>query len=248
MPRLFMHYLAPKSEIAFSKIYMDLFAQGNAPAIKAHTDPELYANLSTHIQDYHAYFQEVGNPDEIKLIGFNSQGKILKKGRAKLVRVSLEYHFPNVQPSWFLATLYLYTEGDTTIVTDIETSSEEVSYKAKNDFVLRGRTFAHYAVLLCAALSFALCLGALILCLRDASLTGRRRIAWAIVTILGVCAWDLNWTTGELTSRWMVVGAMGGAYSRVGLYGPWTLTAYFPLGALIYLYGRTRKPQDKAGT
>ena len=64
------------------------------------------------------------------------------------------------------------------------------------DFTLGNKSAAHYLALLLTCASPVVCLVAFILCLRTPM--RRRKVWWALFTLIGVVTFQFNWTTGEV--------------------------------------------------
>jgi len=68
----------------------------------------------------------------------------------------------------------------------------------------------------------------------------RRKWLWLPFMFIGICQFSLNWTTGEFGFQPIHLHIPGvGAY-RPGLYGPWSLFASIPIGAIVFLIKRKR--------
>ena len=112
---------------------------------------------------------------------------------------------------------------------------EATSLAAENTFRLRGRGLAHYVVLLATVASVLFTLATAVWTWRTPM--PRRRLL-AFVALVGFGTVTLNWTTGQWAVQPANLLFFGGAITRVGWAGPWTVTCGLPLGACLALWRR----------
>lgn len=62
----------------------------------------------------------------------------------------------------------------------------------------------------------------------------KRKWLWAILSLIGVCTFTLNWTTGEVDIQPFMLNLVGAGVMRMGYLGffPWMLKFTLPVGAL----------------
>lgn len=118
-------------------------------------------------------------------------------------------------------------------VTGLRDSLEDM-----NRFTLLGKGLSQYFILILAvtfvAFSFYVC-G---LCIRTKS--GMKRWMWISLILVGVGRLTVNWTTGEWYFDVLAL-QIPCATARADLYGPWMISALFPLGALFFLNEQWRR-------
>jgi hypothetical protein len=109
------------------------------------------------------------------------------------------------------------------------------SLETQNRFTLVGKDAVHYTVLLAAVAAALLTLYSLVVCARSKPL--RRKWLWVLFILFGFGKAAVNWTTGEWGIAPLSV-QMFSASAVAPLYGPWTIAASLPLGALMFLFYR----------
>src|SRR5207253_8705599 len=102
-----------------------------------------------------------------------------------------------------------------------------------NGFTLRGKSLAHYSILVGASVTASLSLYAFVLCIRAKDI--KRKWLWAIFTLLGFGALTVNWSTGVVGLNPLVVNMFSAAVNRPGFEGPWFVSVSVPLGAILFL-------------
>lgn len=148
---------------------------------------------------------------------------------SRRLNLTFEYEF---ERAWLLANVATEERAGAKSIIGFNVYPRTQSLEAENRFVLAGKPAAHHAVLAVGAASLLVSMAALVACVRTRAL--RRRWAWGLVSLVGVSQFALNWTTGQwridaIAVHLPVVGAFA------PLYGPWTVTVAFPLGALVAL-------------
>ena len=113
---------------------------------------------------------------------------------------------------------------------------EALALERQNAFTLVGKPASAYIVL-CAALVAALfTVYTLVLCIRT-RLRGRRKWLWVLFIVIGFGKFAVNWTTGQWSfSPASVLLFSASAFAPI--YGPWTIVASVPLGAIVFLLRR----------
>lgn len=96
-------------------------------------------------------------------------------------------------------------------------------------FTLEGKSPVHYLVLLGAVLSAALCV------VTAVAAGVRRRWAWMIGCLFGVCQLSLNWTTSAIFFSPIHVALLGAGFLKgLGAADPWILSVAIPLPAILF--------------
>jgi hypothetical protein len=112
------------------------------------------------------------------------------------------------------------------------TAADRAAYDASVEaakFTLNGKSPVHYLVLLGAVLSATLCVA-------TAVVAGiRRRWAWMIGCLFGVCQLTLNWATGAIFFSPIHVSLLGAGFLKgLGAADPWFLSVAIPLPAILF--------------
>jgi hypothetical protein len=82
-----------------------------------------------------------------------------------------------------------------------------------------------------------LIIAAVVLCIRTP--VPKRKWLWILFILMGVVRFKLYWTDGNLS---IIPGLqlLGAGYVRIGLLGPWFLSASLPIGAIAFLLRRRK--------
>jgi drug/metabolite transporter (DMT)-like permease len=112
------------------------------------------------------------------------------------------------------------------------------SLESKNRFTLVGKSTIQYAVLVTAIAAVLITIYSLIVCAKTK--LSRRKWLWVLFILVGFGKIAVNWATGE----WGVAPfsvQLFSASAFAPLYGPWTIAASIPVGAIAFLiYKRSR--------
>ena len=57
---------------------------------------------------------------------------------------------------------------------------------------------------------------------------------WLFFILIGIGGYSINWTTGAEIYNLFSFGFLGGGFVSDGPYSPWKITAYLPLGAILF--------------
>jgi hypothetical protein len=168
----------------------------------------------------------------------------------RTANVAMEYQYASAK--WVLASAVLSGEPGQFRIVSFNIEPLPASLADLNAFRFKRKGAAHHVFLALTIATALLALYAFVACLRLKGL--RRKWLWAIVTLVAVSSFSLNWTTGETGFQPFWVTLLGWGVTRQGWLGPWILTFPLPVGALVFLL-RYRKGSDvraqinaKAGT
>lgn len=143
-----------------------------------------------------------------------------------------EYEYPD---KWLLINAAVKREGAAQTIIGLNVKPIDSSLEAINRFSLAGRSALQYVVLVAAVLVPLFCLYALVICIRT-PMRGRKW-PWILFILFGVCSLSINWTSGAWEFHSLSFLLLGASAVR-SPYGPWVLSAAFPLGAAWFLLRR----------
>jgi hypothetical protein len=153
-----------------------------------------------------------------------------------LHQIILEYRYRN---ELLLFNVVGREEGSQTSIMGMHARIIPGAALAANEFRLFNKGIPQYVILIMAILFPLFSLYVLVLCIR--SKIGARKWPWAIIILIGVFRFGVNWTTGEPTFRPLAIQFLSVSASAEP-YGPWTVYVSIPLGAILFLlaefYGR----------
>ena len=136
---------------------------------------------------------------------------------------------------WMIAEVVIVEQGDRREIAGIHAQMHDHSLEQVNGFTLGDKSPMHYVMLLLCCVSPLVCLTAFVLCLRTPM--RRRKVLWALFTLVGFVTWYFNWSTGGLEFRPISLQLFG-ASAFASPYGPWTLGVSIPVGAIWFLLRR----------
>jgi hypothetical protein len=199
--------------------------------IKPHLDPAMAADahLGDTLAKMAALFPDE-DPQSIKVVGAHATHGTDSSSS----EITLEYQFSS---TWLLVQVATITKQGTTTITGFHVLPLASSVENSNAFTLRGKSARQYLTLLLATASFLSSLYVFVLVLRATNF--KRKWLWAVIALVGVCRFAVNWSTGEFHYTALAVQIPCGGASRP-FYGPWTIAGYFPLGALLILQKRRK--------
>lgn len=147
--------------------------------------------------------------------------------------ITLEYQFPD---RWLLVAVEIETRDGVGALRYLHVQQMPQSLEEANRFTLVDKGPTHYMVLLLAVMVGVLSLYTFVLCLRTKI---RRKWLWALLTLVGVGRFGIDWTTGHtLVSLFFVTLPSAGVAGS--LYGPWVVYFTLPAGSLLFLALRTK--------
>jgi hypothetical protein len=226
---LMRRWTPPEAESAAKK-YVDLLRQGQFDQITRDLDPSLL-DSSTHrtLVEMASEFPN-GIPESIKVVGLH----IRNSNESSTTDISLEYQFPN---RWLVAELSTKKAGSRVSIIGFHVTPISESLEDQNRFTLVGKTPFQYCVLALALCSLLFTLYMAVICLRTKNV--RRKWLWTLFILTGVEKLAVNWNTGQLTIG-ILAFQIPCFLASHPLYGPWTIGAFFPLGAVLFLNRRKK--------
>jgi hypothetical protein len=105
-----------------------------------------------------------------------------------------------------------------------------------NAFTFAHKTPAHLAFLALAILGVLFSLVGIALVL-----VARLRWWWALVALLGLAKFSINWTTGATGFQLLSIQLFSASALRPGLVGPWIVSFSLPVGAILVFLQWRRK-------
>ena len=134
-----------------------------------------------------------------------------------------------------MANVAVKTKDGVTTIIGLNVTPIPRSLEEQNRFSLIDKPAICWIVLALAITSMLLTVLALVVCART-KLRGRKW-PWIVAILLGVGNLAVNWTTGQwqFTPLWVLVFSAG---FTAAPYGPWTIFAGLPVGAVVFLVRR----------
>jgi hypothetical protein len=175
-------------------------------------------------------------PTSMKVVGAHR----LQTPDATTVNTTFEYNFGG---KWLLANVAVRDKNGIKTIVGFNVNPITQSLESQNRFTLDGKSTAQYAVLLSAVTAALLTLYSLIACIRTKPL--KRKWLWVLFILVGFGKVAINWTTGEWGIAPLSVQLFS-ASAFAPLYGPWTVAASIPVGALVFLMYRRSRVVAKA--
>lgn len=221
--------LAPKEEVAFARSYLDHLRKGELEAIQQ------YSGAALQVPDAPAKLAELarlfpGEPSSVELVG----ARIIDGPAAWHGALTFQYGF---EQRWLLAALVLQRKDGHLTVEGLTVTPMRDSLQRIHAFTLEGKGPTHFLFAGVALAILAFTLATFVVCLRTRGL--RKKALWALLVLVGVSAFQLDWTSGRLGFQPISIHLLGVGASRFE-YGPWILSFSLPVGAVIFLVKRAR--------
>jgi hypothetical protein len=210
--------------------YVDLLRQRNFDQIEHDLDPSVAGpDDRDKLAQMAALF-----PDEIqksvKVVGVD-----LSHGQApSTTKITLEYEFPS---KWLLASVTTQKRGNVSTLEGMDVYPMSDSLENLNRFTLNGKSAVQYVILVYALCSLLFSFYVLIVCIQTK--VGKWKWLWLVIVLVGVEKVAVNWGTGQLIFGILSIQIPCFQLSRPP-YGPWTVGAFFPLGAILFLRHRRK--------
>ncbi len=182
-----------------------------------------------------------GTVETIEPISFRSTSK--KEAGKPSRQTTVTYHL-HLSTGSFLITLSLVNHSGKIEVIGTQYNSIGSSPETTNRFTLAGKSTRHYLGLALALLIPAICVAALVDCIRAKPAV---RWWWYVFVLFGFVGVSLNWTSGVMHFRPFSFNLLGASVLKNGLFGPWEIVASIPIGAIaFYIRQRFLRPPLKA--
>lgn len=171
-----------------------------------------------------------GEPTSITLVGVNRKTST-EFSAAELV---YEYGFGD---KWLLVSVSTKQSNGRTALIGLHVVPQTAGLKAMHRFTLQNKSALQYTILVLAVALPLFTLYALVICIRT-KLQGRKW-PWILFILFGVGKLAVNWTTGQIYLAPLSFQLFSAA-ATAPMYGPWTLAISLPLGAIVFLWRRSR--------
>jgi len=225
-----MSRITPPQDEASARNYVELLRERKFEEIERDLDPSLQDSRDK--LSAMADLIPMGEPKSIKVVDFHVYQH---PDSAKTTTITLEYEFAN---QWVLANLVKDEHAGVSTVSGFHLTPIQDSLENQYRFTLSGMHPAHYLILLLGCAALAVGIYGFITCLRTPM--GRKKWLWAVICLVSVGRFGINWTTGASAFSLSVSVGIPPANAAMVPYGPWTVWVSFPLGAVIFLIFRDR--------
>ncbi len=223
--------LAPQDEQQYSRNILAMLRAGDFEAIEAKLDPSVRKPDDEAALRKMAAAFPAGEPTSTQIIGFRITSSI---GRRQ-VDLTFQYTYPG---KWVLAQVLLTEEHGVVQISGLHVQPLLDSLENINRFTLRGKTLAHYLVLVVAILLPVFMLYVLVLCIRTP--IPKRKWLWVLFILMGFVQITFNWTDGAIRINPLALQVLGAGVGKSSNWAPWMITVSTPLGAAWFLRRRKR--------
>ena len=223
-----MKKFTPPEEESIARGYVELLQQGKFDQIERDLDSSIVdPNVRSTLSKMAASFP-AESPQSVKVVGAH----IHRDQQSSKANITFEYQFPG---KWLLVGVTTQNSGGVRTLVGFNVTPIADSLENLNNFTLVGKSALQYFVLLCDVGSFLFTLYVFVLCMRSKDM--KPKWFWLIVVLVGVAKVAVNWGTGEWTYQLLAFQIPCFSITRPP-YGPWTVAAYVPLGAIVFLHRR----------
>lgn len=243
-----LYRTTPREDEAFALHSVDMLRQGRLDQVEDQFDPSIrnaqLREALTSMNDMFPSAQAVS----IKTVEAGS----VRGRNGPTTHIILEYEFePEIIPtsgraelvprSWLLARVVIQRSHGAISIRELAVIPTSKSYEEMNEFTLANKGISQYAGLSLALGVAGFTLYALVLCIR--SKIGKIKWALLIPMLVGLFQVTVNWTTGQWTFTSLSV-RIPPVNMRIPAYGAWNIVIAAPVGAIIFLLYRRRRPKE----
>jgi hypothetical protein len=226
--QLLQKFASPDDQ-AIARAYIDELRARDFDDLERAADPSIKGPTLRSTLAQMADLIPPGDPTSVKLVGAQSY----YSPGAATVKTTFEYNFGE---KWLLAYVAIKNRNDVKTIVGFHVYPEALALERQNAFTLAGKPAIAYIVLCATLVAPLFTVYALVLCIRT-RLRGRRKWLWILFIVIGFGKFAVNWTTGQ----WSISPAYVQLFSASAfapIYGPWTIAASVPLGAIMFLLRR----------
>ncbi|SEN03165.1 hypothetical protein SAMN02800694_2550 [Luteibacter sp. UNCMF331Sha3.1] len=218
----------PHPEAEEAKKAIDDWRTGNLTDLR----PMLAQDLAAQVTDEQlaamvAAFPH-GAPRSAKVIGATTQFQ----SDTRRYDITYEYDFDG---RWLVASAVILKVGEAARIAGLHGEMRSQSMEQTNAFTLANKGGLHLLMLFLAIAAPVFCVVVCVVCVRTPF--RRRKVAWALFTLVGVCTVHFNWTTGQANFSPLSVQLLA-ASTAAAPFGPWILGVSLPFGAIMFLIRR----------
>jgi hypothetical protein len=220
-----MKKFTPQEDESVARGYVELLRQGKFDQIEHDLDPSL---ADSNVRDTFSKMAAFFPADTPESVGAH-MSHVQESSRAD---ITFEYQFPS---EWLLVDVVTQKQRGVSTVVGFSVIPIPDSLENLNKFTLAGKSALQYLTLTCAVGSLLFTFYVFALCIRSKDV--KPRWLWSIIVLVGVGKFAVNWVTGQWT--YQVIAIQIPCFSMIRpFYGPWTVAAYVPLGAIAFLHRR----------
>jgi hypothetical protein len=226
-----MKRITPREDESFARRYVELLRQQAFDQVEHVLDPSIAgSDVRNKLATMVGLFPS-GDPKSTKVVAFS-----FRPGRESSTHwLTLEYEFPD---KWLLVAISIQRKGGASTIAGLSVTPLADSLEHVNRFSLVGKSALQYAVLGLALVAAIFSFYVFVVCLRTKR--QNRKWLWAIFILAGVGKLGVNWTTGALQFTPLAINIPCAGGSAMTVYGPWVVSVYAPLGAIVYLMKRRK--------
>lgn len=144
------------------------------------------------------------------------------------VNLSYELHSSS---GWTMTNVATVDSAHTWFVEGVSARPLPRSLEVESRFTLAGRSVRYYVWLVLVGVAVLISLGTAVFIGSRRGMP--KRWVWALIALLGVGAFSLNWQTGAINVNLLNVQLVSGGIVRAGPVAPWVLTFAIPIGAFL---------------
>lgn len=157
-------------------------------------------------------------------------------------KLSFEYEYKDL---WVYYTFILIENEKHLVVYQFNYSSYPDSVRVENEFNFIDKGFVHYLFIGFCSIVPLFILVSLVFCFRTQL---KRKWLWILFILMGIAAFNLNWTTGEIGVDFTHMKIFGSGYKKISKIGPWILSFSIPIGAILFWFKRAKIRRQERNT
>jgi hypothetical protein len=226
---LMKKWTPPEAE-SLARNYVDLLRQGKIDQTQRDLDPSVTdSDVGGTFAKMVAMFPGEA-PESIRVVGAH----VLHRPESTATNIMLEYQSAS---QWLLVNITTQRTGNISTIVGFHVEPLRDSLENLNRFTLVGKSTDQYLFLIVAFGSLLFSLYIFVLCI--VTKNEKRKWMWMLFILIGVGKLAVNWTTGQWNVTLLAI-QIPCAMATAPLYGPWTVAASVPLGAILYSIRREK--------
>lgn len=226
---LFITALLPEEADRFSRIFITHIGAGEVDSALALMNEEVMDDATRKgVEDAAATFKQIGQIVKIELIKFmNSKAYLTKKNKTTYMRYQVEFDGGYVH-----VMALVHNTGPDFMMSGFFLEPLPGHLAEYNTFEFEGKPIRAYVMLFLAIGVPLFILYSLYLCLTVKGVP--QRFKWFVFIFFGFTSFVFNWTNELWGFQLLTLHVVGATILRDGIYGPWMLTVYVPVGAILF--------------
>jgi len=230
------------NEDALARNFIEKVRGGQYDSVAEMLGPNLKTgDMNQHLENMHRMFNQ-GQTWSLEPVNMRSLPAELTGGESGVRRTGLTYQIRSAN-SWAIIEIVVDTAGGKSSIVGINYQPLPKSLAEINAFTFKGKSLIHYLFFGVVLLYPVFIIYTIV---RIVKSKVKRKWLWIPLTLIGICQFSLNWTTGEFGFQPISFHIPGVGFFRPSNYGAWFLFVCIPVGAIAFFIKRHRLQESNS--